>query len=238
MVRVVGTKIKHYLIAISCVAAFFTVAFYAVNVSAAAPVGTVTYVSGPLFVKKADASVKALSKNSVVEQGDVVITEKRTYARIKFSDDSEVTLRPGSEFKIESFSYEQAKPKEDKYSVELIKGGLRAISGHVGKRGDPDSYKMKTRAAVIGIRGTVFELRICAGDCDGLADGLYFFVAEGSIMVSNSTGSLTIGAGQYAYVKDFNAAPVMLPGNPGIDLNLPNNFQQAGGCIARGSQCF
>lgn len=238
MVRVVGTKIKHYLIAISCVAAFFTVAFYAVNVSAAAPVGTVTYVSGPLFVKKADASVKTLSKNSVVEQGDVVITEKRTYARIKFSDDSEVTLRPGSEFKIESFSYEQAKPKEDKYSVELIKGGLRAISGHVGKRGDPDSYKMKTRAAVIGIRGTVFELRICAGDCDGLADGLYFFVAEGSIMVSNSTGSLTIGAGQYAYVKDFNAAPVILPGNPGIDLNLPNNFQQAGGCIARGSQCF
>jgi len=238
MVRVVETKIKYYLIAISCVAAFLTVAFYAVNVSAAAPVGTVTYVSGPLFVKKADASVKALSKNSVVEQGDILITEKRTYARIKFNDDSEVTLRPGSEFKIESFSYEQAKPKEDKYSVELIKGGLRAISGHVGKRGDPDSYKMKTRAAVIGIRGTVFEVRICAGDCDGLADGLYFFVAEGSIAVNNSAGSLTIGAGQYAYVKDFNSAPVMLPGNPGIDLNLPNNFQQAGGCIARGSQCF
>lgn len=232
------TKIKHYLIAISCVAAFLTVAFYAVTVSAATSVGTVTYVSGPLFVKKADASVKALSKNSVVEQGDILITEKRTYARIKFNDDSEVTLRPGSEFKIEDFSYEQAKPKEDKYSVELIKGGLRAISGHVGKRGDPDSYKMKTRAAVIGIRGTVFEVRICAGDCDGLADGLYFFVAEGSIMVSNSAGSLTIGAGQYAYVKDFNSVPAVLPGNPGIDLNLPNNFQQSGGCIARGSQCF
>lgn len=233
-----ATKIKHYLTAISFAAAFLTVVLYAMNVSAAQTVGTVTYVSGPLFVKKADASVKALSKNSAVEQGDVLITEKRTYARIKFNDESEVTLRPGSEFKIETFSYDQTKPKEDKSSVELIKGGLRAISGHVGKRGDPDSYKMKTRAAVIGIRGTVFEVRICAGDCDGLADGIYFFVTEGSIVVSNSTGSVTIGAGQYAYVKDFNSAPVMLPGNPGIDLNLPNNFQQAGGCIARGSQCF
>ena len=238
------SKNKHCLIAINYVIVLLIVTFYAATAFAVVTAGTVTYLSGPLFAKKADGSIKTLAKNSVVEQGDTLITEKRTYARIKFSDDSEVTLRPESQFKIEAFSYNQSKPQEDKTVNELIKGSLRALSGHVGKRGDPDSYKMKTRAAVIGIRGTVYEVKICGGNrdglvdsnCDGLADGIYFFVLEGNITVSNASGSQMVGVGQYAYAKDINSVPVLLPENPGIDFTLPANVQATGltgGCIVR-----
>ena len=236
------SKHKHCLIAISYLVALLIVTFYAATAFAAVAAGTVTYLSGPLFARKADGSMKTLDKNSVVEQGDTLVTEKRTYARIKFNDSSEVTLRPESQFKIEAFSYNQDKPKEDKAFFELVKGGLRALSGHVGKRGDPDSYKMKTPPAVIGIRGTIFEVKICAGNyggladgnCGELADGIYFFVPEGSISVSNSSGSQTVGVGQYAYAKDINSAPVLLPGNPGINFTLPKNVQatgSTGGCM-------
>ena len=103
---------------------------------------------------------------------------------------------------------------------------------------------MKTRAAVIGIRGTVYEVKICGGNrdglvdsnCDGLADGIYFFVLEGNITVSNASGSQMVGVGQYAYAKDINSVPVLLPENPGIDFTLPANVQATGltgGCIVR-----
>ncbi len=230
------SKNRHCLIAISYVVAILIITLYTAAVFADVTAGTVTYLSGPLFAIKADGSKKTLSKNSIVEQGDTLITEKRTYARIKFNNNGEITLRPESRFKIEAFSYDQAKPKEDKALFELVKGGLRALSGHVGKRGDPDSYKMKTPPAVIGIRGTLFEVKICAGNCGGLADGIYFFVPEGSITVSNASGSQTVGVGQYAYAKDINSVPVLLPKNPGINFTLPKNIQaggSSGGCMVR-----
>ena len=98
---------------------------------------------------------------------------------------------------------------------------------------------MKAPAATIGIRGTIFEVKICASNRDGLADGncgnlddgIYFFVPEGSISVSNSSGSQTLVVGQYAYAKDINSAPVLLPGNPGIDFALPNTVQATGSCM-------
>ena len=222
------SKHKHCLIAISYAVALLIVTFCAATAFAAITAGTVSYLSGPLFARKADGSMKTLAKNSVVEQGDTLITEKRTYARIKFNDNGEVTLRPESQFKIEAFSYNQDKPKEDKAFFELVKGGLRALSGHVGKRGDPDSYKMKTPPAVIGIRGTIFEVKICAGNCGGLADGIYFFVPEGSIAVSNASGSQTVGVGQYAYAKDINSAPVLLPGTRVSILLCLKMFRQPG----------
>ena len=230
------SKNKHCLIAISYVVALLIVTFYAATAFAAVAAGTVTYLSGPLFAMKADGSMKTLSKNSVVEQGDTLITEKRTYARIKFNDNGEITLRPESRFKIEAFSYDQAKPKEDKALFELVKGGLRALTGHVGKRGDPDSYRIKTPPAVIGIRGTIFDVKICSGNCGVLADGIYLFVLEGNISVSNASGSLTVDVGQYAYAKNLNLMPVLLPKNPGIYFTLPKNVPAAGsngGCMVR-----
>ena len=70
----------------------------------AEPAGTVTHLSGPLMVKKADGSVRALYINSAVEEGDVLITEKRTYARLKMRDNSDITLRPNARSSSSSLS--------------------------------------------------------------------------------------------------------------------------------------
>lgn len=227
------SKNRYSLIAVSCFVALLMSALCAANLFAANAAGKVSFLSGPLFAKKADGSMKTLARDSLVEVGDTLITEKRTYTRIKFNDNSEITLRPDSKFKVEAFSYHEAKPKEDKAVNELIKGGLRSLSGHIGKRGDPDSYKMKTRAAVIGIRGTVYEVKICEGNCGELSDGIYFFVPEGSIIISNGAGSITVGAGQYVYVKDTSSSPVVLRENPGIDFKIPENVGSNWNCIVR-----
>jgi hypothetical protein len=122
---------------------------------AAQVVGTITDLSGPLLDRKADGVVKVLAQKSTVDQGDTLVSEKGTYARIKFIDNSEITLRPDTQFKIENFSYEAAKPENDSAVFSLIKGGLRSITGLLGKR-NKERFGLNTPTATIGIRGTTF----------------------------------------------------------------------------------
>ncbi|HEY1044259.1 MAG TPA: FecR family protein [Telluria sp.] len=117
--------------------------------------GTVRQLSGPLIAKKADGRIKVLAMRSEVEQGDTLISEKNTYALIKFIDNSEITLRPDSSFKIESFAFEEGKPDGDSATFNLVKGGLRSVTGLLGKR-NKEKFSMKTPTATIGIRGTTF----------------------------------------------------------------------------------
>jgi hypothetical protein len=183
--------------------------------------GKVTHLSGPLFAKKADGTTRVLTTNSLVEQGDTLVTEKKTYARIKFTDNSEINMRPGTQLNVSQYVFDQAKPKEDRVVINLIKGAMRAITGMIGKRGNRDSYQLMTATAVTGIRGTTYECKICEGNCGSIPDGLYLFVLEGTINVSNKAGSQDVSAGQYVYVQTMDSIPLILSGNPGIDFTLP-----------------
>ena len=77
---------------------------------AAQVAGTVINLSGPLLAKKANGALKVLALRSEVEEGDTLVTEKNTYARVKFIDDSEITIKPGTTFKIESFAFDAGTP--------------------------------------------------------------------------------------------------------------------------------
>ena len=118
-------------------------------------VGIVEHLSGPLMDRKADGTVKVLAVKSEVESGDTLVAEKNTYAQIRFIDNSEITLRPGTTFKIDDFAYDADKPDGDSAVFSLVKGGLRSITGLLGKR-NKEKFQLKTPAATIGIRGTTF----------------------------------------------------------------------------------
>jgi hypothetical protein len=122
---------------------------------AAQVAGTVVQLSGPLLAKKASGAVKILSLKSEVESGDTLVTEKNTYAMVKFIDNMEITLKPGTQFTVENYAFDNAKPDGDNASFNLLKGGMRSVSGLLGKR-NKEKFALKTPAATIGIRGTTF----------------------------------------------------------------------------------
>ncbi|MES2258996.1 MAG: FecR family protein [Pseudomonadota bacterium] len=122
---------------------------------AAQVAGTVVQLSGPLLAKKASGAVKILSLKSEVESGDTLVTEKNTYAMVKFIDNSEITLKPASTMVIDNFAFDSGKPDGDNASFSLVKGGLRSVTGLLGKR-SKEKFALKTPTATIGIRGTTF----------------------------------------------------------------------------------
>lgn len=195
----------------------------------ASEAGTVVNMQGSLAAKGADGSLRALAIGDKVLAGDALFTSKDGYARIKFADGGIMSLRPNSHFKIDSFNFDEKEPGRDKASFDLVKGGLRAVSGLIGHRGDPDSYGIKTRTATIGIRGTQFGLLFCQGDCasivapDGTpaSDGLHVDVTGGIVQLQNEGGTLLLNAGQFAYVNSPTAAPVVVPPSQGISAEIP-----------------
>ena len=126
--------------------------------------GQITHLSGTLSAKRADGSSKLLSVKSEVLEGDMLSTETETYARIKFSDGAEVVMRPVSQLKIESYAYNATKPESDNVLINMFKGGLRAVTGLVGKR-NREKVTFQTETATIGIRGTHFGALLCQNDC-------------------------------------------------------------------------
>ncbi len=209
------------------------------SVWAAPLVGSVINMSGHLLSKKADGTVKVLSLQSPIEEGDTLVTEKDTYVRIKFIDNSEITLQPNTQFKIENFAYSAEKPEGDNIVFGLLKGGLRAITGLLGKR-SRDRFSLKTPAATIGIRGTIFvadyvppavqnEAPVPASSPTpgSRAPGLYVQVLDGMIRLSNGGGSQNFSAGQFGFTPNLQRPPVIVPANPGMQFNPPPAFSAA-----------
>lgn len=200
---------------------------------AANPAGLVTHLSGVLTARRADGSSKLLAVQSEVQQGDTLVTERDTYGRVKFSDGGEVVLRPGSQLVVASYVYDAAKPESDSVVLNLLKGGLRAVTGLVGKR-NHDAVSVTTPTATIGIRGTHFGALFCQDDCDNVptasgtapANGVHVDVSEGAISLKNAVGEKVINAGQFGYARDPGTAPVIVPAQQGIQVTMPSSISQ------------
>lgn len=191
-------------------------------------VGVVSHLLGTLSVERIDGSHALLATQSEVNQGDLLTTEKGTFARVKFNDHSEVVLRPATQLKVQNFNFIDLKPEQDSAVLNLIKGGLRKVTGLIGKRNQP-MEQFNTPVATIGIRGTHYGLLFCQNDCRNiptvtgrvLADGLHIDVAKGLIFVQNQAGSLLVKEGQFAYVKDAKTAPVLVDTEDGVQVTIP-----------------
>ena len=191
----------------------------------AAGAGTVTHLSGTLSVQRSDGGVRILSQKSEVNRGDVLTTQRDSYAQINFSDGSSLTMRPNTQIRIEQYHFVQDRPQEDNSFLRLVKGGLRTVTGLVGKRGNQDAYKIGTNTATIGIRGSSGDtIDSSTGGCEGvtpgcdkLLAGVYHTTYTGRYIMQNEGGSQIIGEGQFGFAGDFKTLPVILPGDPGLN---------------------
>lgn len=138
-----------------------TLVFGALNsLSSHASNGTVILAKGVVTATGADKSSRVLAKGAAIEEGDVINTAKKSFAVIRMLDNTKLTLKPGTTIAIGKFSVEKGK---EEACINLVKGGLRTVTGLIGKR-KPESFQVDTPIASIGIRGTDFITRICADD--------------------------------------------------------------------------
>lgn len=209
----------------------------AAPLTASAGVGTVTHVSGVLVARHPNGQTTILAPQSEVEQGDALSSEENTFARIRFTDGGNLLIRPNSKVVIDRYQYDKTKPEQDNVNLNLVKGGLRVITGVVGKR-NMERHTTTTATATIGIRGTHFGLQQCQDDCAGLTslyshpleNGLHIDVLNGTVVAQNPAGEQLITAGQFGYVRDAQTKPVLVPEDSGFRAGtVPSMATTVGG---------
>jgi hypothetical protein len=172
--------------------------------AANASVGYVQFASGEVRVKGVDGVERLALKGMELNTGDTVATGGGR-AQLRFSDGAYVSLQPESVFRIDEYRYEGKPDGTEKGFFSLLKGGVRTITGWVGRL-NRDNYQVVTPAATIGIRGTEYLA--------ALGDSLTVSVGEGRVAVINRTGEFLVEAGQSAYVADRDSRPAVTSDKP------------------------
>jgi hypothetical protein len=206
----------------------------------AAGAGEVQHLSGTLSVQRPDGAIMVLAVKSEVRQGDLLTTQKDSYAQVNFPDGSSVTMRPYTQMKIDAFNYVQEKPEADNAFFRLLKGGLRTVTGLVGKRGNQDAYRIGTATATIGIRGSVGDTISCEPSCAGvmrggntLPPGTHHQTHNGSyyMQAGNQTVMINEGSSGFSNGTDIKVT-VGAIGGGAVDLSIP-----IGGSGLQGADC-
>ena len=189
--------------------------------AASSGTGEVTYLSGTLSVQRPDGTMRILSQKSAVQPGDLLTTQQDSYAQINFSDGSAATMRPNTTMRLEAYSYVEDQPQSDSLFMRLLKGALRTVTGAIGKRGDPEAYRIGTASATIGIRGSSGDTVECpsAGSCGSIEPGTYHRTYTGCYVMGNQGGRQIVCEGQLGYTRNQTALPVLLQSDPGLNLN-------------------
>ncbi len=181
-----------------------------------------------------------LSLGASLFEHDRVISKENSYAAFVFRDGEKMVLQPSSQIDIAQYDFQ--KNKKDKVLYKLVVGGMRVLTGSIGKK-DPSAYAIDTPVATIGIRGTEFDLT-CLNDCENpnfseedeiandQSSGLVTHVEEGIITISNESGTIDAKKGQNHFISNKKIPPVnvqQLPDNV-IELNeltpKPSKFKE------------
>ncbi|MEW6131571.1 MAG: FecR family protein [Pseudomonadota bacterium] len=212
--------------------------------------GVLLSATGTVHVQKVFGGSKIVGPGATLKAGETISVEKGGTAHIRFTDGSELVLKPGTRVKLDKYNYVESQPENDAIAYSLVQGGLRAISGAIGKRGNPDAYQAKTPAGTIGIRGTQFIIISCEGGCPELLEGLppeiaaqvkagsvFFGVTEGSIQVSNAGGSGVFAAGQWGLMPAAGMPPIPIPPTPQIQKAFQASSSLGTLGVSRNANC-
>ena len=103
--------------------------------------GTVTFKTGNATITRTDKSVTQATKDAKLNAGDTIET-KDGRLQLALIDGGKVSLQPNTIYKINKYEFSGKEDGSEYAFTELIKGGLRTVSGLVGHK-NRDRYQLK-----------------------------------------------------------------------------------------------
>ena len=117
-----------------------------------ANIGKITLLEGEAFVKRGEETLR-LNISDSISNNDFIETKTNSKVKITFIDNTIITIGKESSLKIEDYFFDSNNKNSAKSELSVSKGAFHAITGQIGKV-NPEKFKLKTKNATIGIRGT------------------------------------------------------------------------------------
>jgi hypothetical protein len=164
--------------------------------------GTVWHISGKVTAVGSDSV-----NERVLHEGDAVFVGEHFHASalgeavLKTEDRGIVAIRPNTNFAIKTYAAE-GKPT-DSFTVNLISGSLRIISGWIAQT-NRSGNKVITPTATVGIRGTDHEPYVISPELASSTanrEGTYDKVNRGGTTLEVDDQKLDIDPGKVGFVR-------------------------------------
>jgi len=121
------------------------------------PAGRVKVASGTAFIVRQGQPTPA-QVGQVVFESDILRTAADGRIGVTLSDETRVSLGPGSEVRLAQFTYAPAEGRLG-FVLSIARGIVAYVSGRIAKL-SPDSIRLETPSAVVGVRGTRLAIRV------------------------------------------------------------------------------
>ena len=121
-----------------------------------ASVATITAIKGEATIQR-DKQVLIAKTGLAIEKKDIINTDIDTKMQLIFEDNTIISLGKNTTFAVKEYLFEDTKKPIAEFSI--FKGAMRTITGKIGKIA-PQRFKVRTKTATIGIRGTNFTVAI------------------------------------------------------------------------------
>jgi len=138
-----------FVIALVCVAPLCA--------QAAEDIAQIKVAKGTVFIERAGKRIPG-KVGTHVQATDTIITAADGSVGISFIDNSLLSMGPNSELAIDRFAF-NATTHEGTFNTSLRKGTLAVVSVKIAKQ-SPTAMKVKLPASILGVRGTVFLVRV------------------------------------------------------------------------------
>lgn len=114
-------------------------------------IGIAKVVKGQMNAVGPEGS-RTLSEGNAVFKGDTVSTAKSSGGSIEFTDKTVLNVGEGSKISLDQYVY-NADKGSGQVLFKMAQGTFRAVTGEIVKQ-NPESFKLQSPLATIGIRGT------------------------------------------------------------------------------------
>jgi hypothetical protein len=114
-------------------------------------------LSGQVSIQRGGSSVPAKVGDPLFEK-DTIDTGADGSIGVTFIDNTVMSAGPNSEIALEQYKFDSSNFK-GAMLTDLNKGTLSMVSGDIAKS-SPDAMKVKTPAAILGVRGTHFAVQV------------------------------------------------------------------------------
>lgn len=143
-----------------CLCLLFVMCFSVANSYGAA--GKFNFVIGDVRVVNATGE-RAAVRGGEVEANDTVVSGKGGMAQLRLTDGAFIALRADTVLRIDKYHYDSKKPESNDTVLSLAKGTMRAFTGAIASF-NKDRFKMQTKTATVGIRGSGNVLNFSPAD--------------------------------------------------------------------------
>lgn len=119
--------------------------------------GRIKTVTGTAFIVRNGAAIPAQA-GQVVYEADALRTGADGKIGVTLKDDTRLALGPASEVRLEKFAYAPGTASLG-LVLKFVQGVTAYVSGRLAKLA-PDSVRLETPSAIVGVRGTTLAIKV------------------------------------------------------------------------------